>query len=236
MISEPCACNITEWKTSEASSPAEHIADRVEDEEEMQRDTTVSAVHAHTKTYLGVVIGFVVVVFLLVSVGLMIYVRRLRKKKSSPHVLKSPMSDTGSVAFDMRSLRLTSSYSGAGAAMYGPVAVPDEEGSLYHEPYKTPLFSASEYSVATIGRQFNEYTEGVTNTPAHTIQPQSGGAEYAVPILSTPPSQFNTSASTCTGFSNSQSTQFNTTTPLSAPTTPFSHGTTPHTSVSTPFM
>ncbi|XP_064094014.1 discoidin domain-containing receptor 2-like [Macrobrachium nipponense] len=220
--SEPCVCNLTDWTDGETSSPAEHTAGRRDDSRDV---SAVSAVHAHTRAYMGVVIGFVVAVFLLVAAGLLIYVRRLRKKKSSPHVLKSPLSDTASVAFDMKSLRLATSYSGAGAAMYGPVAVPDEEGSLYHEPYKTPLFSASEYSVATIGRHFSDFSKESAATPAHQSN-GSGvvGGEYAVPILSTPPPQFNTNAST--PFS---------TTPISAPPTPFTHATTPHSASSTPF-
>lgn len=185
---------------------------------------------------MGILIGFVVGVFLLVATGLLIYVRKLRKKKSSPHVLKTPLSDTTS-AFDMRSLRLTTSYSGAGASMYGPVSGPEEEGSVYHEPYKTPLFSASEYSVATIGRQFNEYTEGVT--PGTNRKGQSP-SEYAVPILSTPPPPFNTTTNTPyasknnTPYSTNNNTPFNTT-PISAPSTPFSqppppNGVPPHSS------
>nr|XP_053632023.1 discoidin domain-containing receptor 2-like [Cherax quadricarinatus] len=221
--SQPCVCNLTDWADGEASTPAEHTAVRRDDSRDV---SAVSAVHAHTRAYMGVVIGFVVGVFLLVAAGLLIYVRRLRKKKSSPHVLKSPLSDTTSVALDMKSLRMVSSFSGAGAAMYGPVAVPDEEGSLYHEPYKTPLFSASEYSVATIGRHLSDYSKGGTATPARQSAASSGvvGGEYAVPILSTPPPPFNTNAST----------PF-TTTPISAPPTPFSHATTPHSATSTPF-
>ncbi|KAG7159653.1 putative discoidin domain receptor-like [Homarus americanus] len=220
--SEPCVCNLTDWTDGEASTPAEHTAGRRDDSRDV---SAVSAVHAHTRAYMGVVIGFVVGVFLLVAAGLLIYVRRLRKKKSSPHVLKSPLSDSASVAFDLKSLRMATSYSGAGAAMYGPVAVPDEEGSLYHEPYKTPLFSASEYSVATIGRHLSDYSKDGAGTPAHQSA-NSGvvGGEYAVPILSTPPPPFNTNAST----------PF-TTTPISAPPTPFSHATTPHSATSTPF-
>lgn len=143
---------------------------------------------------MGVVVGFVVVVFLLVAAGLLIYVRRLRKKKSSPHVLKSPPSETASTTFDLKSIRLPQSFSGAstssnaGAALYGPAAVPGEEGSLYHEPYKTPLFSASQYSVATIGRHMSDHSREGTATPARRSA-SSGlvGGEYALPILKTPP-------------------------------------------------
>ncbi|XP_071513035.1 discoidin domain-containing receptor 2-like isoform X2 [Panulirus ornatus] len=229
--SEPCVCNLTDWADGEASTPAEHTAGRQRDDP--PRDvSSVSAVQAHTRAYMGVVIGLVVGVFLLVGGGLLAYVRRLRKKKSSP-VLKSSLSESASVALDLKSLRLGAgagggAYSGAGAAMYGPVAVPDEEGSLYHEPYKTPLFSASQYSVATIGRHLSDYSKEGAATPAHAgSTPGSGGilgGEYAVPILSTPPPPFNTNAST----------PF-TTTPISAPPTPFSHATTPHSSTSTPF-
>ncbi|MPD05485.1 hypothetical protein E2C01_101231 [Portunus trituberculatus] len=163
---------------------------------------------------MGVVIGFVVGVFLLVGAGLLIYVRRLRKKKSSPHVLKGPLSDSPSVAYDLKSLRMATSYSGVsglgGGTPYGAVPVPDEEGSLYHEPYKN--FSASEYSVATIGRHLSDFSkEGLA-----AASPQGGGVggvggEYAVPILSTPPPPFNTAA----------------TTPITAPA-PFTHPTTPN--------
>ncbi|XP_070001579.1 discoidin domain-containing receptor 2 [Penaeus vannamei] len=224
--SEPCLCNLTDWADGETSAPAEHTAGRRDDSHDV---SAVSAVHAHTRAYMGVVIGFVVAVFLLVAAGLLVYVRRLRKKKASPHVLKSPLSDSASVAFDMKSLRLATSYSGAsggaGAAMYGPVAVPDEEGSLYHEPYKTPLFSASEYSVATIGRHFSDYSKDGAATPGHQSKSSNVvGGEYAVPILSTPPPPFNTDAAA--PFA---------TTPISAPPTPFSHATTPHSAASTPF-
>ncbi|XP_037799223.1 uncharacterized protein LOC119594225 [Penaeus monodon] len=224
--SEPCLCNLTDWTDGETSAPAEHTAGRRDDSHDV---SAVSAVHAHTRAYMGVVIGFVVAVFLLVAAGLLVYVRRLRKKKASPHVLKSPLSDTASVAFDMKSLRLATSYSGtsggAGAAMYGPVAVPDEEGSLYHEPYKTPLFSASEYSVATIGRHFSDFSKDGAATPGHQSKSSNVvGGEYAVPILSTPPPPFNTDAAA--PFA---------TTPISAPPTPFSHATTPHSTASTPF-
>lgn len=165
---------------------------------------------------MGVVIGFVVGVFVLVGAGLLIYVRRLRKKKSSPHVLKGPLSDSPSVAYDLKSLRMATSFSGVSGVSgmsgvpaggpYGAVPVPDEEGSLYHEPYKN--FSASEYSVATIGRHLTDFSkEGVVNG---VVSGGGGGGEYAVPILSTPPPPFNTAA----------------TTPISAPA-PFTHPSTP---------
>ena len=211
-LPEPCTCNLTAWQTGETSAPAEHTAGR---RDEARDVSAVSAVYAHTRAYMGVVIGFVVGVFVLVGAGLLIYVRRLRKKKSSPHVLKGPLSDSPSVAYDLKSLRMATSYSGVsalgGAAPYGAVPVPDEEGSLYHEPYKN--FSASEYSVATIGRHLSDYSkEGLGGA-----SPQGGGGtggvggEYAVPILSTPPPPFNTAV----------------TTPISAPS-PFAHPTSPN--------
>ena len=217
-IAEPCTCNLSDWWPNEASAPAERTADR----DDSSDVSTVSAVHSYTHTYMGIVIGFIIGVFLLVATGLLVYVRKLRKKKSSPHVLKSPLSDSASIAFDMRSLRLATSYSGAGASMYGPVSVPEEDATMYHEPYKTPLFSTSEYSVATIGRQFNEYTEGVI-TPV-SKSPITG--EYAVPILNSPPPPFNTNANTPyatqnnTPYNTNNNTPYNTT-PISAPSTPF---------------
>ncbi|XP_063847121.1 discoidin domain-containing receptor tyrosine kinase B-like isoform X2 [Scylla paramamosain] len=197
--SEPCQCNLTDWADGKTTSPAEHIAGRHDDP---TRDvSTVSAAHAHTRAFMGVVVGFVVVVFLLVAAGLLIYVRRLRKKKASPHVLKSPPSETASTTFDLKSLRLPPSFSGAststnaGASLYGPVAVPGEEGSLYHEPYKTPMFSASQYSVATIGRHLSDHSRDGTATPARRSASGLVGGEYALPILKTPPPALESAAS-----------------------------------------
>lgn len=149
---------------------------------------------------MGVVVGFVVVVFLLVAAGLLIYVRRLRKKKASPHALKSPPSETASTTFDLKSIRLPQSFSGASTssnvgALYGPAAVPGEEGSLYHEPYKTPLFSASQYSVATIGRHLSDHSRDGTATPARRSASGLVGGEYALPILKTPPPVLDAAAS-----------------------------------------
>ncbi|KAG0718891.1 hypothetical protein GWK47_051602 [Chionoecetes opilio] len=195
--SEPCQCNLSDWADGKTSSPAEHIAGR---EDGTTRDvSTVSAAHAHTRAFMGVIVGFVVVVFLVVAAGLLIYVRRLRKKKSSPHVLKSPPSETNS-NFDLKSLRLPQSYSvtstNPGASLYGPVAIPGEEGSLYHEPYKTPLFSASQYSVATLGRHISDHSRDGTATPArHSISSGLVGGEYALPILKTPPPVLEPAAS-----------------------------------------
>lgn len=157
--------------------------------------STVSAAHAHTRAFMGVVVGFVVVVFLLVAAGLLIYVRRLRKKKS-PHVLKSPPSETAST-FDLKSIRLPQSISATSntSALYGPAAVPGEEGSLYHEPYKTPMFSASEYSVATIGRHLSDHSRDGTATPARRSVSGLVGGEYALPILKTPPPILDSAAS-----------------------------------------
>ncbi|XP_050740055.1 uncharacterized protein LOC127010221 [Eriocheir sinensis] len=188
--SEPCQCNLTDWADGKTTSPAEHVAGR---EDDPTHDvSTVSAAHAHTRAFMGVVVGFVVVVFLLVAAGLLIYVRRLRKKKSSPHALKSPPSETASTTFDLKSIRLPQSFSGASTssnvgALYGPAAVPGEEGSLYHEPYKTPLFSASQYSVATIGRHLSDHSRDGTATPARRSASGLVGGEYALPILKTPP-------------------------------------------------
>ena len=191
---EPCQCNLTDWADGKTTSPAEHIAGRNDDDATLDV-STVSAAHAHTRAFMGVVVGFVVVVFLLVAAGLLIYVRRLRKKKASPHVLKSPPSETASTTFDLKSLRLPPSFSAAStstnagaSSLYGPVAMPGEEGSLYHEPYKTPLFSASQYSVATIGRHLSDHSRDGTATPARRSA-SSGliGGDYALPILKTPP-------------------------------------------------
>lgn len=197
--SEPCLCNLTDWADGKTTSPAEHIAGRQDD---ATRDvSTVSAAHAHTRAFMGVVVGFVVVVFLLVAAGLLIYVRRLKKKKASPHVLKSPPSETASTTFDLKSLRLPQSFSGAststnaGASLYGPVAMPGEEGSLYHEPYKTPLFSASQYSVATIGRHLSDHSREGTATPARRSASGLVGGEYALPMLKTPPPTMEVAAS-----------------------------------------
>lgn len=159
-LSEPCVCNLSDWTDGRTSAPAEHIAGRVE---EGGRDVSaVSAAHAHNRAFLGVVVGVAAGVVVAAGAGLAVLVRRLRQHKhESPHVLKSPPSDS-STCGDLKSLRLAPSFSGATcsssgantATLYGPASVvPGEEGSLYHEPYsKTPLFSASQYSVATLGR------------------------------------------------------------------------------------
>lgn len=193
---EPCStCNLSTWQDSGSTSqPAERTADRdnAQHTEGTANDvSTVSAVHAHTRAYMGILIGLVVGVFVLVFAGLLLYVSGVRKKKSSPPVHKSQISKSPSATYDLKSpsatydlksRRLTStSYSqgggnGGGPSMYGlpPLPTPDsdgvlvdgggEGGSLYHEPYRNHLISASEYSVATIGRHLSDFsTDGNQN-------------------------------------------------------------------------
>ncbi|XP_069163604.1 discoidin domain-containing receptor 2 [Procambarus clarkii] len=181
--SEPCRCNMTEEAPPLASTEASEKA--------------VPVVPAHT-TSSGFLVGGLVtlgVVFGVVPVALCVlyYRMRLVKKTSKSSPSKENGVDTRKVSMKMKDLhinmnlsQLSNGYSRAKGNLYGHVAMEEEGGSVYQEPYKGPLHNPGYH---TLGPAM-----ATSDTPFKCPLPldTDDSVDYAVPGMNvTPPPPFS---------------------------------------------